>query len=268
MMTIEELLTFLRETTWLWYFLRILLFFLVALSIHGLSGKLVRPMTALLRLSPRERMKPERGKTLTSLIASGISMTGFLFAMIASVGLFVSNESLVWMVGLFSAAFGLAARPIISDVMTGIGFIFEDTFAVGDKVEILGIEGVIEAINLRTTLLRAPSGELYVIPNGEIRTLRNFSRGRFSTTNVHLNISAGDLNTVLTILEDLSKEAVELLPNLLEPWQVISEKGVMGQQTQLTLLSKTRFGKAAEMRPRLLALLQERLAEAGIKLVD
>jgi len=195
-------------------------------------------------------------------------MTGFLFAMIASVGLFVSNESLVWMVGLFSAAFGLAARPIISDVMTGIGFIFEDTFAVGDKVEILGIEGVIEAINLRTTLLRAPTGELYVIPNGEIRTLRNFSRGRFSTTNVHLNISAGDLNTALTVLEDLSKEAVELLPNLLEPWQVISEKGVMGQQTQLTLLSKTRFGKAAEMRPRLLALLQERLAEAGIKLVD
>jgi hypothetical protein len=44
--------------------------------------------------------------------------------------------------------------------------------------------------------------------------------------------------------------------------------GVIGQQTELTLLTKARFGKAAEMRPRLLALVQERLAQAGIVLVN
>jgi hypothetical protein len=66
----------------------------------------------------------------------------------------------------------------------------------------------------------------------------------------------------------LGREAVSLLPNLLEPWQVISENGTIGQQTELTLLAKARFGKAAEMRPRLLALVQERLAEAGITLAD
>jgi hypothetical protein len=59
-----------------------------------------------------------------------------------------------------------------------------------------------------------------------------------------------------------------LLPNLLEPWQVISDSGVIGQQTELTLSTKARFGKAAEMRPRLLALVQDRLAEADILLVN
>ena len=49
---------------------------------------------------------------------------------------------------------------------------------------------------------------------------------------------------------------------------MISETGTIGQQTVLTLLAKARFGQAAEMRPRLLALVQERLAEAGIALVD
>jgi hypothetical protein len=54
----------------------------------------------------------------------------------------------------------------------------------------------------------------------------------------------------------------------LEPWQVLSESGVIGQQTGLTVLAKARFCQAAEMRPRALALLQSRLAENGIVLVD
>jgi hypothetical protein len=76
------------------------------------------------------------------------------------------------------------------------------------------------------------------------------------------------LHQALLILGELGGEAVALLPNLLEPWQVISESGVIGQQTELTLLAKARFGQAAEMRPRLLALVQERLLEKNIALAS
>jgi hypothetical protein len=48
---------------------------------------------------------------------------------------------------------------------------------------------------------------------------------------------------------------------------VISESGIIGQHTDLTLVAKARFGTAAEMQPRLLALVQERLEEAGVALV-
>ena len=63
-------------------------------------------------------------------------------------------------------------------------------------------------------------------------------------------------------------EAIILLLNLLESWQVISEIGALGAHTELTLLAKANFGQAAELRPRLLALVQERLTVAGIVLVD
>jgi small conductance mechanosensitive channel len=171
-------------------------------------------------------------------------------------------------VGLFSAAFGLGARPVISDILVGISFLFEDTFAVGEKVEILGMEGVIESINLRTTWMRSPTGELYTIPNGEIRTVRNFSRGRFSVTSVTFSIPAEALENTLEILTSLGQEAMLRLPNLLEPWQVLSESGTLGPHTELTILAKARFGKAAEMRPRLLALIHENLNEAGIHLTQ
>jgi small conductance mechanosensitive channel len=172
------------------------------------------------------------------------------------------------MVGLFAAAFGLGARPLVSDFLTGVGFLFEDTFDVGEKVDILGNEGVVETVNLRTTTLRAPSGELFVVPNGEIRIVRNFSRGRFSPATVSVKLNSEDLSRALSLLEELSKEALLILPNLLEPWQIISQSGSIGQQTELTLVAKAKYAMGAEMRPRLLALVHERLNEAGVHLVD
>jgi len=244
-------------------------FYLLAWLVHRLAKRMASRIVRVSLFTPHARqLRPERQTTLRSLIASIISTLAFIAATLFTLGQFVQVDTLVWMIGLFSAAFGLGARPLISDFLTGVGFVFEDTFAVGEKVEILNVDGVVEAVNLRTTWLRAPTGELYVIPNGEVRVVRNFSRGQFSPVDIKFKIAASDLGKALPFLEKLGQEAVVFLPNLLEPWQVISESGVMGQHTELTLLAKARFGKAAEMRPRLLALVQTRLDEAGIILVE
>ena len=249
------------------YIFPIVLMFGLAYLVHRLAPRIVHNLLGLSEYAP-ERIRPreERQHTLGDLFTSAISLSAFILAGVFTLGLFVDTTTLVWMIGLFSAAFGLGARPLISDFLTGVGFIFEDTFDVGEKIELMGIEGVVEKINLRTTLIRGTSGEMYVVPNGEIRVIRNFSRGRFSTANITLKIAASDLSRAMSLLETLGEEAVTLLPNLLEPWQVISESGTIGDKAELTLVTKARFGKAAEMRPRLLALVQERLAEAEITL--
>jgi small conductance mechanosensitive channel len=266
---LNSIAQFFNQNTWWSTLTRIGLFYTLAWIVHLSAPRLARRMVRLSHFSPKSRQtRPERQLTLQSLIASTLRGVAVIAASLASLGQFVRTDTLIWMVGLFSAAFGLGARPLISDLLTGIGLIFEDTFAVGEKVEILQVEGVIEAVNLRTTCIRAPTGELYIVPNGEVRVVRNFSRGRFSLTKVQLQIPTADLNLTLTLLEELGQEAVSLLPNLLEPWQVLSESGVVGQHTELTLLAKARFGQAAEMRPRLLALVQERLSEADIALAN
>jgi len=257
------------QDTALNYALPIALAYLLAWITHRLAARIVGQFVDFSGYAPSGlRLRQERQRTLHDLLASAVSFIAFLIATLFALGRFVDTTTLIWMVGLFSAAFGLGARPLIADFLTGMGFIFEDTFDIGEKLEILGIEGVVEKIRLRTTLIRATSGELYVVPNGEIRVIRNFSRGRFSTSNITLRIPAAQLSTALPILEDLGRDAVSLLPNLLEPWQVISQSGVIGQDVELTLLVKTRFGKAAEMRPRLLALVQEHLAEMNIELAS
>ncbi len=259
---------FLSDYPWMKDLIRILVYFLVAWFFQRFSRFLIKPLLSIMRMKPGSGMNPERKQTLESLLSSGVTGIAYLIALLASIGLFVDVSTLAWTVGLFSAAFGLGARPIISDILTGIGFIFEDTFSVGEKVEVLEIEGVIEEINLRTTLIRAPSGELFVIPNGEIRTIRNFSRGRFSMARVYIKINAVDLGAVLDLLETMEDEAVLMLPNMLEPWKVLSEMGSLGQHTQLTLLVKTRYGRAAELQPRLLSFLHEKFSEHAIPLID
>jgi small conductance mechanosensitive channel len=247
----------------------IFLFFIAAWLINRLSNRIGVRIIRLGRFSPRRKdLRAERQNTLQSLLASGVSIAAFITACLASLTLFVDFDSLLWIIGLFTAGFGLSARPIISDFLTGISFIFEDTFDVGEKVEILNVEGVIEAVNLRTSTLRAPTGELYIVPNGEIRLIRNFSRGRFSITKITLKLAGEDLGHAIPILEEMANDAVIQLPNLLEPWQVLSESGVIGQNTELTLVAKARFGHGAEMRPRLLALVQEKLTEENILLVN
>jgi len=252
--------------------IRILIYFAAAMLVAFLLRRLARWLVKLGRLAPKSR-KPslERQKTLQSLLSSTINLIVIILALIASMGLFVDPTTIAWVMGLFSAAFGFGARLIIGDYLSGFSFLFEDTFAVGEKIEVRGtppIEGVVETISLRTTMLRSPTGELYVVPNGEIRAVRNFSRGKFSIANITLKIQASDLSTARGTLVALGDEAVTLLPNLIEPWKVTNLEGMIGQYTELTLIAKARFGKAAEMRPHLLALVQERLLEQDIQLVS
>lgn len=264
----NQLTELLTTDAWWSYLLRILLYFLVAWFIQRLSWRMAGRVLHLNRFRQEKyQLRPERFATMRSLIASLITFLAYVTAVLLSLGLFYDDETLIWMVGLFSAAFGLGARPLISDYLTGISFLFEDTFDIREKVEILGVEGIVEGVYLRTTLLRSSTGELYVIPNGEVRMVRNFSRGRFSPANISIKINSSDLNRALPLLEELSREAMMTLPNLLEPWLVISETGALGQTAELTLATKARYGKAAEMRPRLLALVQEKLEEHGIELV-
>lgn len=269
-------MTFLSDlgTTELWrQLLLIALFLFLAWLVYRLSPRFARQILSVSRFANSQRpLRAERRRTLLGLISAAITFIALATAIVLSLSLFVDTTSLLWVIGLFSAAFGLGARPVVSDFLSGVSFIFEDTFDVGDKVRLPGlgggdVEGIVETVRLRTTVIRAPSGEPFTVPNGEIRVVRNFSRGRFSATDVTIHIAAGDLGEAIPLLEELGQDAVTLLPNLLEPWQVISESGELGQQTELTLLAKARFGKASEMRPRLLNLVHERLNEAGIELV-
>jgi len=245
--------------------LPVLLIFFVAMLFSYASRRIAKRVLAMAKYSPRHPLPEQRRATLEGVFAGLIALISFSVATLACAAQFIDLDTLIWVVGLFSAAFGLGLRPLISDFLTGIFFIFENTLDVGEKVEVLGIEGVVEEVNLRVIHVRGMSGELIVIPNGEIRQFRNFSRGEFTPVNITLKISSADITEALAVLEPLGTEAMTLLPNLIEKWHIISEDN-MGSHAELRIIARAKFGHGAEMRPRMQALIQERLSDAGVEL--
>lgn len=261
-----EQLAFL-EAPLLNYVIPIIFFFFTAYLFHRAAPTLATQLRPHHKYS---RHTHERIQTMQALIASIIRLASYITAFLLSLSRFIDADTLIWIVGLFSAAFGLGARPFISDYLTGIMLLFDGTYDVGDKVEFpmhpRTVEGVVEQVSLRTTKVRSMDGELFTMPNGDIRLIRNFTRGSFSSASVVLTIPADKFTSTLDHLETLQGDAMERLPNLLEPWKVISTTGELGANATLTIVAKAKFGKGAELRTRLLAWLQEEISHIEVNM--
>ena len=78
--------------------------------------------------------------------------------------------------GIVGLAVGFGAQTLVRDIISGFFLILEDQVRVGDVAAINGVGGLVEAINLRTIVLRDDEGTVHVFPNGAITTLANRSK--------------------------------------------------------------------------------------------
>ena len=244
------------------YLLRGTLTFLIAaLAARALAWLIWR--ISVSRPTRRRPFSERRRATLRYLIGSLMSGLAVLVTMVIVLGMFVQPAALIAALGLFSAGIGFAARPYISDFLGGVVLLFEDQFALGDKVEIgdRNVIGVVERVSLRTIHIRGDSGELWIVPNGDVRTIRNFTRGSFSPANIRLTVPTARLDETLALLATLIADPG---PDVIEPPEIISEEGEIGETTVLMLRVKARHGSGPLVRRQLLARLQAALTEHGI----
>ena len=234
---------------------------IVARATSGIIGSMA--LSAAEARSGRN-LSPRRAETIEALASHLASFTTYVVTAILVLSIFVDSAGLLTFLGLFSAAFGLGARPIVSDYLSGAIFLFEDLYSIGEKVEIFGVEGTVVSVNLRTTVLRSPSGEIYIVPNGEVRVVRNFGRGEFSLASVRLSIKSSQLERAMPALEQLMPSLPGQIPELMEQPRILSENGALGDRVDLTIFAKARYGQGADARRKLLSVLQETLGKAGV----
>lgn len=234
----------------------VIFYLLIALGLTLLSGRIAWLIVRMThRFAKREDRTQQRIRTLHQLYASLISILGAVIAFIGILRIFVDSTQLVWMVGLFSAAFGWGARGLVSDIIAGTNYLFQNTFTIGEKLEFWltanRVEGTVERVNLRNTHLRASTGELMIIPNGDIGVIRNYTRAAWSGAHLHFMVPTAQLVRAVEVLEQLGKSASSGMPGLIEPWQVLLVRDTIGTESELTVNARFRFGTAAESRPAL-----------------
>ncbi|WP_026872287.1 mechanosensitive ion channel family protein [Inquilinus limosus] len=78
--------------------------------------------------------------------------------------------------GVVGLAIGFGAQTLVKDIVSGVFFLLEDAFRVGEYVEIGTLKGTVEAISIRSLKLRHQRGALQTVPFGEARAMTNLSR--------------------------------------------------------------------------------------------
>ncbi|MCH9669990.1 MAG: mechanosensitive ion channel family protein, partial [Gammaproteobacteria bacterium] len=78
--------------------------------------------------------------------------------------------------GVVGLAIGFGAQTLVKDIVSGVFFLADDAFRVGEYIDVGGTMGNVEKISLRSLRLRHHTGLVHTIPYGEIPKLTNFSR--------------------------------------------------------------------------------------------
>ena len=111
--------------------------------------------------------------------------------------------------GVIGIAVGFGAQTLIKDYLSGLFIILEDPYDVGDVVRVGGIDGLVEEIGLRRTILRDLDGIVHSVPNSEIKTASNFTKG-YSRVNLNISVAYGeDLDRVIKVINRVCKEMAE-----------------------------------------------------------
>jgi len=122
-------------------------------------------------------LSERRVNTLIRLVQSVLTYVVWFIAivMILQSGFGLEIGPLIAGAGVVGLAIGFGAQNLVRDILSGFFIIFEDQFAVGDYVFASDVEGTVEEIGIRTTKILAWTGEMNVIPNGNITQVTNYS---------------------------------------------------------------------------------------------
>ena len=194
--------------------IRILVIILIAAALYFLLRHFI-PL--LIRESVSQRMKGEpeteikkRCDTLSSVfVGTGIVIIAIIaiFTILPEFG--VNIAAMLAGLGIVGIAVGFGAQGLIRDIFSGIFILLEDQYRIGDVVNVAGIGGLVEEINLRRTVLRDLDGIVHSIPNGEIKVASNFTKG-YSRVNLNISVAYGeDLDHVIEVINRVCKEMTE-----------------------------------------------------------
>ena len=126
--------------------------------------------------------------------------------------------------GVVGLAVGFGAKSLVKDVISGFFILIEDQIRVGDVVEIAGKSGFVEKINLKTTILRDPAGNVHYVPNGKIDVVTNMTKD-YSRYVLDIGVSYKEnVDRVMSVLKEIDEEIrsdPEYKNDILEPLEVL-----------------------------------------------
>lgn len=168
----------------------------------------------------------------------------------------VPITGLVAPAAVIGVALGFGAQRIVQDVLAGLFIIGERQYGFGDVVRLsalgseTGTTGTIEAVTLRITRLRSFTGDVVIVPNGQIVQVTNLSRD-WARAVVDIPVpSSADVQVITAMLTRVGEEALhdpELGPLLLDTPSVLGVQSIEVDTIHIRMVARTLPGKQFEV---------------------
>ena len=136
--------------------------------------RLLRPLVGATDYPARAQRARTLGPLLTSVARY---VMAFVVAVVILQQIGIDVRALLVSAGVVGVAIGFGAQSLIRDVIMGFFILLENLVAVGDVIEVGQHTGVVESVGLRVTKIRKFSGELRIIPNGELTAFGHHTAG-------------------------------------------------------------------------------------------
>jgi moderate conductance mechanosensitive channel len=177
-------------------------------------------------------VKIARGEEGEQAIATRLQTVGpvlrnFLFVALVAIATLVCLASLgvnitpiLAGMGVIGIALGFGSQTLVRDIISGVFFLAEDAFRIGEYIQVGNTRGTVEAIAIRSVRLRHHRGPVHTLPFGEMKQLTNYSRDWIMMKLEFLLAFGTDLQKVKRLVKKVGQELHEhphLGPALLEP---------------------------------------------------
>jgi len=224
---------------------RLLLLLLLALAANRFAASVIRRAEGEITDGSDYRAE-ERRKRAQTIGATARRFFSILIwtaaALMALRELDVDITPVLTGAGIIGLAVGFGAQTLVKDIISGLFLIAEDQVRIGDVVQVNGIGGAVEEINLRTLVLRDLEGVVHVISNGEIRTLANKSKD-FAYYVIDIGVAYDDdTDPIVEVVKETARDLLQdpaYASSILEPLEVLGVDAFKPSEVTLRFRIKT-----------------------------
>jgi small conductance mechanosensitive channel len=214
--------------------------------------------------SPESEVE-KRVDTIYGVVTTSITTAGVIIALVTILPVFGINvAALIAGAGILGFAIGFGSQSLVKDIIAGLFILLENQYGKGDVVSLAGVNGLVEDVNLRRTLLRDLDGTVHSIPNGEIKVASNLTRSR-SRVNFVISVSTSqDIERVFEVINRTGQQLAddpEWQRDILEAPKALGIEDLHDGQVEIRVLGDTlpirQWDVSRELRKRLKAAFED-----------
>ncbi|UXN63720.1 mechanosensitive ion channel family protein [Phyllobacterium sp. A18/5-2] len=226
-----------------------------------------------------ERARIEGGDE-AALARSGRLMTllpilrNFLAVLIAAIavmmvlsGLGVAIGPLIAGAGIFGVAIGFGSQALVRDIISGVFYMTDDAFRVGEYIQSGSYKGTVESFSIRSVKLRHHRGPIFTVPFGTLGAVQNMSRDwvidKFLIS-VNYDTDIAKVKKLVKGVGAALLEDEEFGPQIIETVKMKGVEAFGDYGINLSFAMMTKPGHQSTIRRRAYAMIREAFAENGI----